>query len=76
MEELYVCLERSATGYGAFILGVDGIVSCGESIDETKSMITEAIDFYKEYCIEEGIKLPDALCGEYKLKFFLLQPID
>ncbi len=47
--EYLVLIERAADGaYSAYVPGLPGCVSCGDSIDEAKSLIREAIRLHVE----------------------------
>lgn len=66
-----VVLEKTETGYSAYVKEVDGVVATGRDLEETKKEIAEAISFHKEGYELERIKLPEALKGDYSLTFEL-----
>ena len=69
MNKLTVIIESAEGNYSAYIQGIDGIVATGSTMDEVKVNIAEAIDFFKESCLEDGDELPEVLKGYYQLEF-------
>jgi predicted RNase H-like HicB family nuclease len=53
-----VVIEKSGTGYGAFVPDLPGCVAMGETIEETEELIKEAIQFHLEGMKEDGVKTP------------------
>ena len=53
-----VIIEKSETGYGAFVPDLPGCVAVGESIGETETLIKEAIEFHLEGMREDGVEIP------------------
>jgi len=53
-----VIIEKSDTGYGAFVPDLPGCVAVGESIQETERLIKEAIEFHLEGMKEDGVDIP------------------
>jgi predicted RNase H-like HicB family nuclease len=53
-----VVIEKSNTGYGAFVPDLPGCVAVGKSIQETKGLIKEAIEFHLEGMKEDGVEIP------------------
>lgn len=54
-----VLFEKSENGYGAFVPDLPGCVALGDTIEETKGLIHEAIEFHLEGLREDGVKIPD-----------------
>ncbi len=52
-------IEKSETGYGAYVPDLPGCVAVGETIDETTRLIREAIEFHLEGLREDGIVVPE-----------------
>lgn len=69
MSKLQVIIERAEDNYSAYIEGIDGVVATGESIDEIKTNMLEAIGIFVEECYELGCEVPEALQGEYEVNF-------
>jgi predicted RNase H-like HicB family nuclease len=53
-----VVIEKSDTGYGAFVLDLPGCVGVGETIQETERLIKKAIEFHLEGMKEDGVEIP------------------
>jgi predicted RNase H-like HicB family nuclease len=53
-----VVIEKSNTGYGAFVPDLPGCVAVGETIQETERLIKEAIEFHLEGLKEDGVDIP------------------
>ncbi|MEX2139401.1 MAG: type II toxin-antitoxin system HicB family antitoxin [Pirellulales bacterium] len=55
-----IVIERAADGsYSAYAPDLPGCVSCGDTIDELKVMIQEAIDFHLEGMRATGLPIPE-----------------
>lgn len=63
--EIKVIIEKSADQYSAYADNVEGVYGGGNSVNETKNSILEAIDLLKKYNSEENI--PAILKGEYRV---------
>jgi len=57
-----VVLEKSESGYGAFVPDFPGCIAAGESREEVLELIKEAIDFYIEGLREEQKIIPIPNC--------------
>lgn len=66
---LTVIIEKADNNYSAYIDGIDGIVTTGNSIDEIKKNMVEAIELYVETCKELDLECPEELEGDYQLNF-------
>lgn len=66
-------MVRSYTGrnYSAHIPSLPGCVSVGDTLDEIKANMKEAVEFHIEGCIADGFPIPDAFRGPYGLVFKL-----
>ncbi|NNF67228.1 MAG: type II toxin-antitoxin system HicB family antitoxin [Gammaproteobacteria bacterium] len=53
-----VIIEKSDTGYGAYVPDLPGCVAVGESRDEVVSLIQEAIEFHIEGLKQDGSPVP------------------
>ena len=56
--EYVVVIEKSASGFGAYVPDLPGCVAVGESRDETVSLIREAIELHVESLREAGEPVP------------------
>ena len=53
-----VVVEKSASGYGAYVPDLPGCVAAGESREEVLRLIKEAIEFHIESLEENGEPVP------------------
>lgn len=67
--QLTVIIEKADNNYSAYIDGIDGIVTTGNSIDEIKKNMVEAIELYVDTCKELDLECPEELEGDYQLNF-------
>ena len=66
---LRIVIERAENNYSAYIDGIDGIVATGQTVDEIKTNMIEAINAFVEECNELGCEVPKELQGDYELNF-------
>lgn len=64
-----VIIEQTENNLGAYLEGIDGIVTTGSNIDEIKSNIAEALEQFIEISKEFGDEIPVVLQGNYELTF-------
>ena len=57
-----VVFEKGSDGYGAFVPDLPGCVAVGDTFEETKHLIREAIEFHIEGYVEDGEALPAHTC--------------
>lgn len=69
MKTLTVIIERAESNYSAYIQDVGGIIATGDSVQEIKTAIVEAINALIEDCKEFGGEIPAELQGDYCLAF-------
>ncbi|BAY92545.1 MULTISPECIES: type II toxin-antitoxin system HicB family antitoxin [unclassified Tolypothrix] len=53
-----VLIEKGETSYGAYVPDLPGCVAVGETLEEVKRIIAEAIEFHIEGMLEEGLPVP------------------
>jgi predicted RNase H-like HicB family nuclease len=53
-----IVIEKSATGYGAYVPDLPGCIAVGESEEEVRDLIGEAIEFHLDGMREDGIPIP------------------
>lgn len=58
--EYAVIIEKGKTSYGAYVPDLPGCVAVGETLEEVKTLIQEAIEFHIEGMREDGIPIPEA----------------
>lgn len=56
-----VVIEKGETSYGAYVPDLPGCVAVGETEDEVKQLIQEAIEFHLEDLNESGTTIPPPL---------------
>ncbi len=54
-----VVYEKSDTGWGAYVPDLPGLGVAGKTLDETKQLIREAIDFHVEGMKLHGETVPE-----------------
>ena len=69
MNDIKIIVERSKDIISCYAENLEGIYGGGNTLQEAKRSITEAIELYKKYNSPETI--PDVLKGEYMLTFNL-----
>ena len=60
-----VVIEKGERNYSAYVPDLPGGVSVGDTLDEVKAEIREAIEFHLEGTREDGLPIPkpSKLCG-------------
>ena len=53
-----VIIERGEEGYGAYVPDLPGCIAAGDTKDEVKKLIQEAIEFHIEGLKENGQPVP------------------
>ena len=53
-----VIIEKSDTGFGAFVPDLPGCVAVGETEDEVRQLIREAVEFHLDGIREDGEPIP------------------
>ena len=56
-----VVIEKSDTGYGAYVPDLPGCVSVGDSSSEVRELISEAIKLHIEGLKEDGLQIPEPI---------------
>lgn len=54
-----VVIEKSETGYGAYVPDFPGCVAVAETLAETEKLIREAVEFHLEGMREDGLATPE-----------------
>ncbi len=58
-QQYLVIIERGIDCYGAYVPDLSGCVAVGDTEDEVKRLIDEAIQIYIETLIEKGEQIPE-----------------
>jgi predicted RNase H-like HicB family nuclease len=53
-----IVIERADSNYSAYVPDLPGCVSTGETVDEVKQNIAEAVEFHIQGLIEDGEPVP------------------
>jgi predicted RNase H-like HicB family nuclease len=53
-----IVIEPTNTGFSAYSPDLDGCITVGETVEQTKSNMEEAIELYLEELQEAGMNLP------------------
>lgn len=69
MKTIIVILEKSENNYSAYIPDLDGCVATGDSLDETKQRIVEAVEFHLDGMKEEGLEIPESFQNDYHFSY-------
>jgi predicted RNase H-like HicB family nuclease len=59
MRRYAVVIEKTGTGFGAYVPDLPGCVSTGRSNEETEQNIRAAIEFHLDGMREDGDPIPD-----------------
>jgi predicted RNase H-like HicB family nuclease len=62
-----IIVEKATEGFTAYVPELPGCITFGNSLDEIKENIKEAISFQIEGMLEDGEDIPISLQGEYSL---------
>jgi len=54
-----VVFEKSATGWGAYVPDLPGVITTGKTKQETQQLIREAIAFHLEGLREDNLPIPE-----------------
>ncbi|MBW4668894.1 MAG: type II toxin-antitoxin system HicB family antitoxin [Cyanomargarita calcarea GSE-NOS-MK-12-04C] len=60
-----VVIEKGETSYGAYVPDLPGCVAVGETIEEVKVLIQEAIEFHIEGMLEDELTIPQPRSVSY-----------
>jgi predicted RNase H-like HicB family nuclease len=54
-----IVIEGSEGSYGAYVPDLPGCVTTGDTLDEVRAMMREAIEFHLDGMREDGIVIPE-----------------
>jgi predicted RNase H-like HicB family nuclease len=69
--QVKVIIEHAGDNFSAYVADVDGIAVTGDSVDEIKASMYEAIDDYIQICKECELEMPEQFLEDYDLVFEL-----
>ena len=64
MSKYAVVIEKTGNGYAAGLPSLPGCVAVGDTLEETKTLIVEAVRFHVEALAEDGLPIPEPLPPE------------
>lgn len=70
-KDVKVVIEHAGDNFSAYVADVDGIAVTGDSVDEIKTSMYEAIEDYIQVCKDLNLEIPDQFKSEYELVFEL-----
>ncbi len=65
MIEYAVVFEKTSTGYSAYIPDLPGCVAAGDSLEDTKQLIHEAMEIHLASMREDGDPIPEPSIVEF-----------
>lgn len=69
MKTITVIAEKTNTGYSAYMPEVPGVIAVGDTFNQLRDNISEAVVLYIEASREYRKEIPDALASKYKLVY-------
>ena len=61
MTEYTIVIEDAGTNFAAYVIGLDGVITTGESVEEIIENMREAIPFHLEGMRLSGNELPQPM---------------
>ena len=61
MTEYTIVIEDAGTNFAAYVIGLDGVITSGKTVDEVIENMREAIPFHLEGMRLNGDELPEHL---------------
>jgi predicted RNase H-like HicB family nuclease len=61
MTEYTIVIEDAGSNFAAYVIGLDGVITTGESVEEVIENMHEAIPFHLEGMRLHGEELPERL---------------
>ncbi|BAT52937.1 hypothetical protein NOS3756_18790 [Nostoc sp. NIES-3756] len=62
-----IVIEKGETSYGAYVPDLPGCVAVGETLEEVKELIAEAIEFHIEGMLEDSLPIPQPTSIAYEV---------
>ena len=60
MKDYTIIIEKTPTGYSAYVPDLPGCITVGDTVEETKQHMKEAIELYIDTLKAQGKPLPEA----------------
>ncbi len=58
MDNYLIIIEKSENGYSAYCPDVPGCIAAGDTIEETRKLFLEALEFHFKGLQEDGLPIP------------------
>ena len=58
MRKYLIILEKTKTGFSAYVPDLPGCVATGDTLQETEKLIREAVEFHLEGLRADGLPIP------------------
>lgn len=58
MNRYTIVIERAAANYAAYVPELPGCVATGETVEETRKLLNEAIELHLQGMREDGLEVP------------------
>ena len=58
MKRYAIVIEKVATNYAAYVPDLPGCIATGATVEETESLLREAIELHLEGMREDGLPIP------------------
>lgn len=68
MKRYAVIIERGETSYGAYVPDLPGCVAVGDTLEEVRQLISEAIEGHLEVMREYGDPIPEPTSYAYEVE--------
>jgi predicted RNase H-like HicB family nuclease len=59
MKRYAIVIEKAPSNYSAYVPDLPGCVATGATVEETESLLREAIDLHLEGMREDGLPIPE-----------------
>jgi predicted RNase H-like HicB family nuclease len=59
MKRYAIVIEKAPTNYSAYVPDLPGCVATGATVEETESLLREAIDLHLEGMRDDGLLIPE-----------------
>jgi predicted RNase H-like HicB family nuclease len=63
-----VVIEKGETSYGAYVPDLPGCIAVGETLEEVKTLIAEAIEFHIEGMLEDNLPIPQPVSIAHQIE--------
>lgn len=68
-----VVIEKGEQSYGAYVPDLPGCIAMGDTLDEVRQMIREAMEFHIEGMLRDGDPVPEPTSQCYEVEIDMAQ---